>query len=69
MAMSPAERAKRCRERKKNGGQSVRVELTGDDLESLYDAGLVGDWRRADPEELASAIREILKRHHEGVTP
>ncbi len=60
MAMSPAERQKLYRERKKDGCQIVPVELTWNDFEALHDAGLVSDWRRPDPEELTEAIRTLL---------
>ncbi len=63
MAMSPAERQKLYRERQKEGRAVVPVEIAWDDLEALHDAGLVSDWRRPDPDELADVIRAFLDKH------
>ena len=59
-APSPAaERQRRRRERAQRGVKLIRIEITGDDLDALNDAGLMA-WNENDTEKLAVAVRTAL---------
>ena len=54
-----AERQRRHRERVRRDVKLVRLEINGDDLDALNDAGLVA-WNENDSERLAEALRAAL---------
>ena len=54
-----AERQRRCRDRVRRDVKLVRLEINGDDLDALNDAGLVA-WNENDTERLAEALRVAL---------
>ena len=60
-----AERQRRRRDRAQRGVKLVHLEITGDDLDALNDAGLVA-WNESDSEKLAGAVRTALDEWRDG---
>ena len=60
-----AERQRRHRDRVRRDVKLVRLEINGDDLDALNDAGLVA-WNENDTERLAEAVRTALDEWRDG---
>ena len=60
-APSPAaERQRRYRRRRKEGVKVLRLEISGDEMDALSDAGVVV-WNEDDPEMIAEAIHLAIQ--------
>ena len=60
-APSPAaEKQRRYRRRRKEGVKVLRLEISGDEMDALSDAGLVV-WNEDDPEMIAEAIHLAIQ--------
>ena len=60
-----AERQRRYRRRRKEGAKALRLEISGDEMDALDDAGLVA-WNEDNPELIEEAIHlaiEALRRN------
>lgn len=57
-------RQARRRKRRKLGHRCVQFEMTGDDLDALYDAGLCA-WNESGRDSLTGALREIVEEWKE----
>ncbi|MCG6115224.1 MAG: hypothetical protein MEQ84_08495 [Mesorhizobium sp.] len=67
--MTPAERKRAERDRKRRGEILVRLSIPRPTRELLIEAGRLGEWSEDDPQAVASAIQELLEEmEHARVT-
>lgn len=58
--MTPAERSRRYRGRKRAGEMVVRVQLAREDIDALIDAGLLPAWSDDDREAVEAALARAV---------
>jgi len=64
--MSAAERMRRYRKRRRQGLQSVRLDLHVTDIDDLIRLGLLKEEERQNPEQVQSAVQSLVYGALEG---
>ena len=65
-SMSAAERMRRYRKRRRQGLQSVRLDLHVTDIDDLIRLGLLKEEERQNPEQVQSAVQSLVYGALEG---